>query len=152
MMKLSDNFYLNEFTKSSTAARLGIDNSPCHEVTMNLQILAVRLLQPVREYYGRAVLINSGFRSRALNDELGSSPSSQHRTGEAADFEINGLDNYAVACWVRDNLEYDQLILEFYDGSPDSGWIHVSLNADKVPRMECLTIDPRGQVKRGLVK
>jgi zinc D-Ala-D-Ala carboxypeptidase len=152
MMKLSDNFYLNEFIKSNTATRLNIDNTPTPAVIESLEFLANRILQPVRDHYGKVVNINSGYRCLELNRALHSSPGSQHRRGEAADFEIHGIDNYEVACWVRDNLSYDQLILEFYDGTPSSGWIHVSCTNDGSNRQQCLTIGKGGVVSRGLVK
>jgi zinc D-Ala-D-Ala carboxypeptidase len=150
-IKLSDNFRLSELTKSNTALRLGIDNTPSQEEIDRLEYLCLRVLQPVRNYYNRSVIVSSGFRCLQLNQELKSGNRSQHVRGEAADFEIPGLDNYEVACWVRDNLEYDQLILEFYDGSPSSGWIHVSIKEEGNNRMECLTIN-KGNIKRGLVK
>jgi hypothetical protein len=97
------------------------------------------------------VVISSGYRCPELNAALGSSHKSQHQFGMAADFEIPGRDNYDVACWVRDNLEFDQLILEFYDGTPASGWVHVSIMEDGRNRNQCLTIN-KGTIKNGLVK
>jgi len=156
LTKISKNFWLSEFTKSSTATRLGIDNTPSQEVIDKLQYLTVRVLQPTRDYFvselkqGSSVSINSGFRCPELNSKLGSSSRSQHITGTAADFEIRGVDNYKLACWIRDNLEFDQLILEFYtSGDPSSGWVHVSLNENKHNRHECLTIN-KGTVISGI--
>lgn len=156
-IKLSDNFWLSEFTKSNTATRLGIDNTPSQGVIDNLEFLCVRILQPTRDHFvrdlkrARSMKITSGFRCLELNRELRSDDTSQHLTGEAADCEILGVDNYEVACWIRDNLEFDQLILEFYTGEPNSGWIHVSCKEQGHNRQECLTIT-KGLVRSGLIK
>jgi hypothetical protein len=77
-------------------------------------------------------MISSGYRSPELCIAIGSKITSQHATGNAADLEIPGVDNKVLATWIKENLEYDQLILEFYrDGEPDSGWVHVSWNSEK---------------------
>lgn len=126
-MKLSKNFSLDELTKSQTALRMGIDNEPTPGDLYNLSQLCDNILQPVREHFGKPVTVSSGYRSVALCEAIGSSAKSQHAKGEAADFEIVGIDNKEVAVWIRDNLNFDQLILEFYkDGEPSSGWIHCS--------------------------
>lgn len=126
-MKLSKNFSLDELTKSQTALRMGIDNEPTPGDLYNLSQLCDNILQPVREHFGKPVTVSSGYRSVALCEAIGSSAKSQHAKGEAADFEIMGIDNKEVAVWIRDNLDFDQLILEFYkDGEPSSGWIHCS--------------------------
>jgi uncharacterized protein YcbK (DUF882 family) len=150
VIKLSRNFRLNELTKSSTALRLGIDNTASDEVIDQLEWLCLKVLQPVRDHFGKSVNISSGFRCLELNRKLGSGDNSQHTTGNAADLEIFGIDNYVVACWIRDNLDFDQLILEFYDGTPNSGWVHVSWK-ERHNRMECLTIG-KGTTSRGLKK
>lgn len=149
MVRLSPNFRLSELTKSSTALRLNIDNTPNQEVTDKLEYIALRILQPVRDHFGPTT-VNSGFRCLELNRAIGSKDSSQHTLGEAADIEVMGVDNYVLACWIRDNLEFDQLILEFYDGTPRSGWVHVSLSETKNNRGEVLTIN-KGTVSRGLI-
>jgi len=78
----------------------------------------------VRDKFG-PVIISSGYRSKELNAAIGGSVTSQHSIGEAADFEVPGLDNKKLADWIKDNLKFDQLILEFYkDGDPNSGWVH----------------------------
>ena len=129
-MKLSKNFSLAEFCKSQTATRLGLDNTPTQEHIDNAVLLAVNVLQPVRENFGPTV-INSGYRGAALNKAVGGSSKSQHCKGQAADIECIGHSNYDVAVWIRDNLEFDQLILEGYkSGDPRSGWVHVSFNKE----------------------
>ena len=126
-MMLSDHFSLAEFTKSQTAIRKGIKNEPNEEAIENMRLLCENILEPIRENYGLPFTLNSGFRSLGLNTEIGSSPTSQHVTGQAADFEIPTISNKDIAHWIRDNLDYDQLLLEFYkEGDPSSGWVHCS--------------------------
>ena len=126
-MNLSNNFTLAEMTKSQTATRKGIKNEPSTEHVENLIHLAETVLQPVREHFGKPVAISSGYRSPALCEAIGSSSKSQHAKGEAADFEIHGVDNKELATWISKNTEFDQLILEFYvPGDPNSGWVHCS--------------------------
>ena len=126
-MKLSNNFSLSELTKSQTAVRKGINNEPGTAEIENLIHLAEAVLQPVREHFGKPVMISSGYRSPALCEAIGSSAKSQHARGEAADFEIGGVDNMQLAIWISKNTVFDQLILEFYEpGDPNSGWVHCS--------------------------
>lgn len=128
-MKLSENFSLAELIKSDTAVRKGIDNNPDEIVTANLQALVDNILQPVRDTFGR-VKITSGYRSPLLNSSIGGSKTSHHCYGFAADFEVAGKDNKELAIWIRDNLKFTQLILEFYtEGDPNSGWVHCSYDA-----------------------
>lgn len=140
-MKLSPNFSLRELTYSQTAVRKGIYNEPTEPHVESLRLLCENILQPVRAYYGRSFTPSSGYRSEALCEAIGSSRKSQHAKGEAADFEVPGISNYDLACWIRDNLDFDQLILEFYkEGDPNSGWVHCSYKAEG-NRKECLTYD-----------
>lgn len=125
-MKLSANFWLDEFEKSQTATRHGIDNSVPSGLINDIKDLCTNVLQPVREKFG-PVTISSGYRSPELNAKLGGSTRSQHCSAQAADFEVPGVDNREVATWIKDNLEFDQLILEGYKPHvTNSGWIHVS--------------------------
>jgi len=129
-MNLSKNFTLTEYTKSQTALRQGIDNTPGDEHLASAKLLFEKVVQPVRDHFGPTV-INSGYRGPALNAAVGGSSSSQHCKGEAVDIECPGTPNYDVARWIEDNLDYDQLILEFYTpGIPDSGWVHVSYKSE----------------------
>ena len=126
-MKLTANFTLNELTQSETALRKELDNAPTQDVISALQTLAVNVLQPVREHYGRGVKVNSGYRSPEVNASVGGSKTSDHCKGFAADIEIPGVANADLAAYIRDELQFTQLILEFYTpGVPDSGWVHVS--------------------------
>ncbi len=125
-MNLSRNFTLQELIKSDTAIRKGIDNNPNADQIEKLKTLCERVLQPVRDHFGR-VKVTSGFRSPELCAAIGSSVNSQHAKAEAVDFEVIGVDNAEVADWIYTNIRTDQLILEFYTpGEPNSGWIHAS--------------------------
>ena len=131
-MRLSANFTLAELTKSQTAERCGIDNSPDKEHVDNLQKLCDEILQPIRDYFKKPVVISSGYRSPELSKKIGSSSRSQHCRGEAADLEIPGVSNKELADFINENLNFDQVILEFHN--PDeinSGWVHVSYVGDK---------------------
>ena len=137
-MKLTENFSLLELTKSQTAERKGIDNTPSPTHRDNLKSLCTRILQPVRDHFGRVVSVSSGYRSEALCIAIGSKISSQHAKGQAADFEIYGLSNNELAIWINENLEYDQLILEYWKKEdPSSGWVHCSFD-DRVNRKQYL--------------
>jgi len=128
-MLLSENFSLDELTKSQEAIRLGIVNEPNDEQVGNLILLCKNILQPVRNYFKKVVSVSSGFRSAALCEAIGSSAKSQHTKGQAADFEIFGVHNKEVSDWIVKNLDYDQCILEFWNpNDPNSGWIHCSYN------------------------
>ena len=138
-MKLSKNFSLKELTKSQTAMRNDIDNSPNTEQMINLTALCNCVLQPIRDEHGR-VDINSGLRVLELNRKIGSSDNSQHVLGMAADIECPAVDNFELAKWINNNLDFDQLILEFYTaGEPTSGWVHVSYNRDGSNRKKAMT-------------
>ena len=126
-MNLTKNFSLNELTKSQTAERKGIDNTPSTEHQENLKSLCTAILQPVRDHFGKVVTISSGYRSPELCIAIGSKITSQHAKGQAADFEIFGVSNKELADYINENLEYDQLILEYWNESdPNSGWVHCS--------------------------
>ena len=127
-MKLTENFSLNELTKSQTAERKGIDNTPSAEHQDNLKSLCEMILQPIRDHFGQVVSVSSGYRSPELCVAIGSSTKSQHARGESADFEIFGVSNKELADYINENLDYDQLILEYWkgDNEPNSGWVHCS--------------------------
>lgn len=138
-MNLSKNFTLAEFTKSQTALRQGIDNTPNEEHLEAAKALFSAVVQPIRDKFGPTT-INSGYRGPELNEAVGGSTRSQHCKGEAVDLEVPGTPNYDIAKWIENNLVYDQLILEFYTpGIPDSGWVHVSFKKDGDNRNQALT-------------
>lgn len=153
-MNLTKNFTLLEMTKSETASRKGIDNTPNDYVIQNLQTLCENVLQPIRDTLG-AIHVSSGYRSSELNSAVGGSKTSDHCLGMAADIEIPGMSNYDLASYIVDNLEYTQVILEFYTpGIPNSGWVHVSYNPNNLKREYLTAINNNGRViyKRGLIE
>ena len=126
-MSLSKNFSLEELTKSQTATRKGIDNTPSPTHQANLQSLCTHVLQPIRDHFSQVVTVSSGYRSPELCTAIGSKITSQHAKGEAADFEIFGVSNKELADYIHQNLDYDQLILEYWkESDPNSGWVHCS--------------------------
>lgn len=153
-MRLSKNFTLAEFTKSQTAERKGIDNTPNEEHLENAKALFENVVQKVRDNFGPTVL-NSGYRGPELNEAVGGSKTSQHCHGQAADIEVPGVPNAEVAEWIKENCDFDQLILEFYTvGVPDSGWVHVSYKGEGENRKSILTAMREGGktvYKQGLI-
>lgn len=122
-MNLSPHFTLAELTRTSQP----FPNQPGPVETQALKTLCEEVLEPIRAHFGKPVRINSGYRSPRVNAAVGSKPTSQHAKGEAADLEIDGVSNAVVAKWIRDNLVFDQVILENHrPGDPNSGWVHVS--------------------------
>ena len=154
-MKLTNNFSLKEMTKSQTALRRDINNEPGNNEIDNLRLLCEYVLQPVRDHFGKAVRINSGYRSPELNSAIGGSKTSDHCKGMAADIEINGVANGDLAEWIKDNCDFRQLILEFYTpGVADSGWVHVSYNVnDNISKvMTAMKENKKTVYKLGLIK
>ena len=153
-MRLSKNFTLAEFTKSQTATRRGIDNTPEGEHLEAAKELFENVVQAVRDKFGLTV-INSGYRGPELNEAVGGSAKSQHCKGEAVDIECPGNSNYEVAKWIEDNLDFDQLILEFYTpGIPDSGWVHVSYKPEgnRKSVLTAMREDGKTVYKTGLIE
>jgi uncharacterized protein YcbK (DUF882 family) len=139
-MKLTDNFTLAEFTESQTASRRGFDNTPPAEVMPNL-IRTANLLEQVRKAVGKPINITSGYRSKQLNDAIGSNDRSQHRVGCAADFKVAGMTpDEVVQAIVATDIQYDQLIREF------DSWVHISVpnNENDLPKNQTLIIDKQG--------
>jgi len=154
-MRISQNFSLQELVYSPTALHAGIDQEEHLDTNAIARItaLTLKVLQPVRDQFG-PTKINSCFRSEPLNTLIGGSSKSQHccsGTSAAADIEIfsEEISNLQLAEWIRDNLEFDQLILENYDPEriskitgkpegPNSGWVHVSYSSIGENRKEVL--------------
>ena len=140
-MNLSPHFTLEELTHSEVAARNGWDNSPKQEEIANLQRLAY-LLEKVKEAVGgKLVIISSGFRSKQVNDAVGSKDSSQHRLGCAADIRVPGMTpRQVVEACITASVLFDQIILEF------DAWTHISVSTDPTlaPRHSRLIIDKQG--------
>ena len=151
-MMLSQNFSLEELTKSSTALRKGIINEPDEEQLYSLRVLAETILQPIRNHYSIPFAVSSGFRSHELSAAIGSSSNSQHgcnNPGEAAaDFEVPGISNMDLCYYIKSVLNFDQLILECYTGG-NTGWVHCSIS--ELPRKELLTYDRTQGYRKGLL-
>ena len=149
-MKLSKNLSLAEVTKSVTAKRLGIDNTPDEWTTENLKQIAVNVFQPLRDALKCPIHASSGYRSADLNTAIGGSRRSQHVEGRALDLDgdvFGRCTNSEIFEYIRENLEFDQLIWEFGDDdNPD--WVHVSFVYDGVNRGRCLKAcrDDKGKV------
>ena len=138
-MKLTANFTLSEMSKSETALRYSMANEPSETEIGNLRLLCEEVLQPVRDFYGMGVKVNSGYRHPLVNAKVGGSATSDHCKGYAADIEIPGIANADLAEWIKNNSKFRQLILEFYTpGVPDSGWVHVSYVPEDL-KMQVLT-------------
>jgi uncharacterized protein YcbK (DUF882 family) len=140
-MNLTANFTLEELTRSDAAARNGWDNTPNEAEIENLKRLAMLLQQVKTAVGGKAVMINSGFRSKQVNDSVGSKDSSQHRIGCAADLRIPGMTpRQVVEACIAANVPFDQIILEF------DSWTHISVpnTPDAKPRGQKLIIDKAG--------
>jgi hypothetical protein len=138
-MQLSTNLSLAEVTRSETAKRRGISNMPTAEHIENFKKLAANIFQPIREHFGKPIIISSGYRSAELNKAIGGSLSSQHSSGEAIDIDMDGTDitNAQVFNYIKDNLNFDQMIWEFgTDANPD--WVHVSFAANRSQRKQIL--------------
>lgn len=148
--KISENFYLDEFTDSATAKAKGILNVPTEDQVAALKYVVVKIVQPTRSHFKRPLTINSGFRSSKLNVAVGGVATSQHCYGEAVDLEVPGVPNKDVAEWIAGNCPFDQIILEFYNPAegPNSGWVHVSLKRDGKNRRNRLVAYKDGKTTR----
>src|SRR4051812_34577183 len=132
-----------EFQRSETARARGIVNVLPDAFEPAARALCTKLLEPIRAHFGVPLILDSGYRSLALNRLLGSRDSSQHRRGEAADFEMPaGPNNADLASWISTSgLPFDQLILEAYHaGQPRSGWVHVSHALARPQRGQAMTM------------
>jgi zinc D-Ala-D-Ala carboxypeptidase len=140
-MKLSEHLDLSEVVRSESAKRKGISNMPTPEHIANFKILAEKVFEPIREHFRCPIHISSGYRSKELNAAIGGSLTSQHCSGEAIDIDMdgtpNGVTNRMVFDYIKDNLEFDQLIYEFGDSNnPD--WVHVSYETTGKQRKQIL--------------
>jgi hypothetical protein len=127
-MKLSEHLTLAEMIRSESAKRLGISNQPTSEHLDNMKILAQNIFEPIRRHFDSPIYVSSGYRSEALNKAIKGSKTSQHCKGQAMDIDMDGsgnISNTQVFSYIKDNLDFDQLIWEFgTDQNPD--WVHVS--------------------------
>ena len=132
-MKLSNNLSLSEVLVSQTAKRLGLSNEPTKEHLENLNIIAYKIFQPVRDYFKVPIYVSSGYRSKELNKAIGGAKTSQHMKGEALDLDADVygvITNSDIFNYIKDNLEFDQLIWEFGDDK-NPNWVHVSFSEGK---------------------
>lgn len=131
-MKVSKHFALAEFTRSESAKRHGVSNEPTPEHLENLKVLCEKVLEPIRVKFG-PINISSGYRSKALNHYIGGALNSQHCEAKAADIDMDGMggaSNTEIFNYIKDSLDFDQMIWEFGDNNkPD--WVHVSYNGAK---------------------
>ncbi len=138
-MQLSKNLALAEVMRSETAKRKGISNMPTPEHIENFKLLAENVFQPIRDHFGVPIILSSGYRSKELNTAVGGALSSQHCTGEAIDIDMDGttVKNAEVFNFIKDNLNFDQLIWECgTDSNPD--WVHVSYESTGKQRKQIL--------------
>jgi len=140
MTQLSKHFTLEEFEKSQTATRKGIINKAGAGEVKNLTDLCYGVLELVRAKFEKPITITSGFRSEELSVAIGSKATSQHCSGNAVDLEVINISNLEVALWIQGNCDFDQLILEYYTGETNSGWIHCSFKEGS-NRKQVLTFD-----------
>ena len=131
---LTEHFSLREMCRSSVADRMGIDNKPPWLASDNMIVLCENILEPIRKHWGIPFSPLSGYRSIDLNRAIGSRDNSQHILGEAVDLEMPAVSNLDLAKWVERELEYDQLLLEFFvEDDPSSGWVHISFRRKDPP-------------------
>jgi hypothetical protein len=126
-MNISDHISLKEAVRSNTAKRLGIDNMPDNETLVTMQVTAQHVFEPLRQHFNEPIYISSFYRCEELNKAIGGSSKSQHCKGEAIDIDdvYSKATNADFFNYIKDKLEFDQLIWEFGDDeSPD--WVHVS--------------------------
>jgi hypothetical protein len=147
-MKISEHLSLAEMTRSETAKRKGISNTPTAEHLENFKILAENVFEKIRVHFGVPIHISSGYRSKELNDAIGGSQTSQHSKGQAIDIDMDGssdgVSNADIYNFIKDKLDYDQLIWEFgTDENPD--WVHVSYSKDKNRKQRLKAVKTNGK-------
>jgi hypothetical protein len=137
-MRISKNFTLEELTASATAKAKGIRNEPGQTDIVNLCGLVHKVLQPLRDWWGKEVKIGSGYRSLALNRAVGGVSNSQHMRGEAADLCIDGDMNKARSWfqYIKQHCDFDQLIMEH--NAKGTYWVHVSYRCDGKNRKQVI--------------
>ncbi len=142
-MKISTNLSVEEVSKSLTATRKGIDNTPKGDHLNNLISIAQNIFQPIRNHFGAPIFVSSGYRSEALNKAIGGAKTSQHCKGQALDLDNDAVQyptNKQIFDYIKDNLNFDQLIWEF--GTEENpSWVHVSYKDE---------VNNRGQVLKAV--
>lgn len=138
-MQISKHLSLAEVSRSETAKRRGINNTPSGVHLENFKKLAENIFEPIREHFKVPIIISSGYRSKELNSAIGGSSTSQHCQGEAIDIDMDGtsITNAQIFHFIKDNLNFDQMIWEFgTDKNPD--WVHVSYESTGKQRKQIL--------------
>jgi hypothetical protein len=145
MKKISENISYKEAVRSETAKRLGISNKPKKEHIENMELIAEKIFQPLREWVDHPIRINSFYRSEELNSRIGGAISSAHKEGLAIDLDsLGGKTNLEMFHYIKDNLDYDILINEYPNEEGEPKWIHVSWNKKK-NRKQVLEIKRKGR-------
>jgi len=149
-MKLSQHFDLSEFTRSESAKREGLDNTPTSEHLENLKVLCEKVLEPIRLKYG-SINISSGYRGKMLNHFIGGSVNSDHCVGRAADIDMDdvgtGVTNKEIFDYIKDNLEFDQLINEF-----NYAWVHVGYRQGANRKQVLKAVKEKGKTVYQVIK
>ena len=139
MNKISKHISYKEGVYSTTAKRLGIDNTPDTYALQNMELLAEKVFEPLREYVNGPIAINSFYRSPELNQVIGGSSKSQHCEGRAIDIDdtYGYMSNKEMYEYIKNNLDFDQIIWEF--GTDDNpSWVHISYVDHDFNRQRCL--------------
>jgi zinc D-Ala-D-Ala carboxypeptidase len=145
-MQISKHLSLKEVTKSNTATRLGISNKPTSEHLENLKLIAENVFEPIREHFKKPIGISSGYRSQRLNKAVKGSATSDHCKGQALDIDADifgGLTNKEIFDFIKDNLEFKQLIWE-YGNEKNPNWIHVSFDPNNNKKQVLVTLKGGG--------
>jgi zinc D-Ala-D-Ala carboxypeptidase len=149
-MKLSAHFALSEFTRSESAKREGLDNTPTAEHLENLKTLCEKVLEPIRLRFG-SINISSGYRGKMLNHFIGGSVSSDHCLGRAADIDMDdsgtGVTNKEIFEYIKNNLEFDQLINEF-----NYSWVHVGYRQGANRKQVLKAVKEKGKTVYQVIK
>jgi len=149
-MKLTAHFDLSEFTRSESAKREGLDNTPTSEHLENLKVLCEKVLEPIRLKYG-SINISSGYRGKMLNHFIGGSVNSDHCVGRAADIDMDdvgtGVTNKEIFDYIKDNLEFDQLINEF-----NYAWVHVGYRQGANRKQVLKAVKEKGKTVYQVIK
>ena len=149
-MKLSQYFDLSEFTRSESAKREGLDNTPTAEHLENIKILCEKVLEPIRLRFG-SINISSGYRGKMLNHFIGGSVNSDHCVGRAADLDMDdvgtGVTNKEIFDYIKDNLEFDQVINEF-----NYAWVHVGYRLGANRKQVLKAVKEKGKTVYQVIK
>ena len=149
-MRLTAHFDLSEFTRSESAKREGLDNTPTSEHLENIKILCEKVLEPIRLRFG-SINISSGYRGKMLNHFIGGSVNSDHCVGRAADIDMDdsgsGVTNKEIFDYIKDNLEFDQLINEF-----NYAWVHVGYRQGANRKQVLKAVKEKGKTVYQVIK